>query len=43
MATRTLENCFDRLSVNDENDLGENARVYQKPKVCMPLPPIRAL
>ncbi|KAK3905104.1 kinase-like domain-containing protein [Staphylotrichum tortipilum] len=32
MATRTLENCFDRLSVNDENDLGENARVYQKAK-----------
>jgi aurora kinase len=33
MATRTLEACFDRLSVNDENDPGENARLYQKTKV----------
>ncbi|KAK4039931.1 kinase-like domain-containing protein [Parachaetomium inaequale] len=32
MATRVLEASFDRLSVNDENDPGENARLYQKPK-----------
>ncbi|KAK4106174.1 Pkinase-domain-containing protein [Parathielavia hyrcaniae] len=32
MATRTLESCFDRLSVHDENDPGENARLYQKTK-----------
>jgi hypothetical protein len=35
MATRTLEACFDRLSVNDENDPGENARLYQKTKVLL--------
>ena len=34
MASRPLEACFDRLSVNDENDPGENARLYQKTKVC---------
>ncbi|GAB1320088.1 spindle assembly checkpoint kinase [Madurella fahalii] len=32
MATRTLEARFQRMSVNDENDPGENARPYQKPK-----------
>ncbi|KXX78650.1 Serine/threonine-protein kinase ark1 [Madurella mycetomatis] len=32
MATRTLESRFQRMSVNDENDPGENARLYQKPK-----------
>ncbi|KAH6849705.1 kinase-like domain-containing protein [Chaetomium sp. MPI-CAGE-AT-0009] len=30
--TRTLEGCFDRLSVNDENNPGENTRLYQKTK-----------
>lgn len=35
MATRTLESCFDRLSVNDENDPGESGRLYVKPKVCI--------
>ena len=34
MATRTLEARFERMSVNDENDPGENARLYQKTKVC---------
>jgi hypothetical protein len=34
MTTRVLEASFDRLSVNDENDPGENAPVYQKTKVC---------
>ena len=34
MTTRVLEASFDRLSVNDENDPGENARLYQKTKVC---------
>ena len=37
MATRTLESCFDRLSVNDENDPGESGRLYVKPKVCIEL------
>ncbi|AEO58133.1 hypothetical protein MYCTH_2305264 [Thermothelomyces thermophilus ATCC 42464] len=32
MTTRALEASFDRLSVNDENDPGENARLYQKTK-----------
>ncbi|KAK4155193.1 kinase-like domain-containing protein [Chaetomidium leptoderma] len=32
MTTRALESCFDRLSVNDENDPGETGRLYQKPK-----------
>ncbi|KAL2014962.1 hypothetical protein VTK56DRAFT_6655 [Thermocarpiscus australiensis] len=32
MATRTLEARFERLSVNDENDPGENARPYPKIK-----------
>lgn len=34
MTTRALEASFDRLSVNDENDPGENARLYQKTKAC---------
>jgi len=33
MTTRGLEASFNRLSVNDENDPGENARLYQKTKV----------
>jgi len=33
MSARALEACFDRLSVNDENDPGENGRLYQKTKV----------
>lgn len=46
MATRTLEARFERMSVNDENDPGENARLYQKPKVRLnqavrsPEPPV---
>ncbi|KAG7290996.1 Serine/threonine-protein kinase ark1 [Staphylotrichum longicolle] len=32
MSARALEACFDRLSVHDENDPGENARLYQKTK-----------
>ncbi|KAK4249644.1 kinase-like domain-containing protein [Corynascus novoguineensis] len=32
MTTRGLEASFNRLSVNDENDPGENARLYQKTK-----------
>ncbi|KAH6624225.1 kinase-like domain-containing protein [Chaetomium sp. MPI-SDFR-AT-0129] len=32
MATRVLETCFDRLSVNDENNTGETGRLYQKTK-----------
>ncbi|KAL1839739.1 hypothetical protein VTJ49DRAFT_1205 [Mycothermus thermophilus] len=31
-SVRTLESCFDRLSVNDENDPGQNVRPYQKPR-----------
>jgi aurora kinase len=32
-SVRALESCFDRLSVNDENNPGENVRPYQKPRV----------
>ncbi|KAL2164049.1 hypothetical protein VTH06DRAFT_3263 [Thermothelomyces fergusii] len=32
MTTKALEASFNRLSVNDENDPGENARLYQKTK-----------
>ncbi|KAL2123399.1 hypothetical protein VTJ04DRAFT_3854 [Mycothermus thermophilus] len=31
-SVRALESCFDRLSVNDENNPGENVRPYQKPR-----------
>lgn len=33
MATRTLESRFERMSVNDENDLGDGGKAYQKSKV----------
>ena len=32
MATRTLESRFERMSVNDENDIGDGSK-YQKAKV----------
>ena len=35
MASRTLEQRFERMSVNDENDPGDGTRLYTKSKVCI--------